>query len=98
MWRAIHDIHFISLSIWTINIFVHVLIFLTPLRSFSIDLTAMLSGVPVDIPPPTGIALVAAGVSLLIKEGLYRVTNKIALEQHSSLLASNAWHHRSGEE
>lgn len=35
-----------------------------------------------------------AGGSILIKEWLYRATNKVAKEKRSSILASNAYHHR----
>ncbi|KAJ9643513.1 hypothetical protein H2199_004192 [Coniosporium tulheliwenetii] len=35
-----------------------------------------------------------AGGSIVIKEWLYRATNKIAKEKKSSVLASNAYHHR----
>ena len=35
-----------------------------------------------------------AGGSILVKEWLYRATNKIAKQKRSSILASNAYHHR----
>lgn len=35
-----------------------------------------------------------AGGSILVKEALYRATMKVATEKRSSLLASNAYHHR----
>lgn len=43
--------------------------------------------------PNINAAWLAAG-SILIKEWLYRATMKIALEKRSSVLASNAYHHR----
>lgn len=39
--------------------------------------------------------LAIAAVSILAKEWLYRVTRKVAVEEHSPALHANAWHHRS---
>ena len=39
--------------------------------------------------------LVAAAVSILAKEWLYRITKKAAVKSHSTALYANAWHHRS---
>lgn len=36
-----------------------------------------------------------AAVSVLAKELLYRVTRRVSIRYHSSLLYANAWHHRS---
>ena len=44
---------------------------------------------------PGIIALVAAIVSILLKEWVFRVTRKVALEVNSQALEANAWHHRS---
>jgi len=44
--------------------------------------------------PPSAIALIAALLSIGIKEGLYRWTAKIGRETGSSALIANAWHHR----
>ncbi len=44
---------------------------------------------------PTGIALVAAGVSIVVKELLYRCTVKTGKRIGSGALVANAWHHRS---
>lgn len=46
-----------------------------------------------DLGPNINAAWLAAG-SILIKEWLYRATMKIAIEKRSSVLASNAYHHR----
>ncbi len=43
---------------------------------------------------PGALALVAAAVSVLAKEGLYRYTLVIARRVRSNLLRANAWHHR----
>lgn len=39
--------------------------------------------------------LAAALISILGKEGLYRITRKVAVRSHSTALYANAWHHRS---
>lgn len=44
---------------------------------------------------PSIIALVAAIVSILLKEWVFRITRKVALEVNSQALEANAWHHRS---
>lgn len=47
------------------------------------------------LPEPTWIALAAAILSILAKEGLYRYTIARERSIHSSALVANAWHHRS---
>ena len=47
------------------------------------------------IPRPGMVALVAAAVSILAKEILYRYTIATARKVESSMLNANAWHHRS---
>jgi len=47
----------------------------------------------VDLGPNINAAWLAGG-SILIKEWLYRATMKVAKEKRSSVLASNAYHHR----
>lgn len=44
---------------------------------------------------PGRIALVAALVSIVIKEVLYRLTLRVGRRQHSQAVIANAWHHRS---
>ena len=44
---------------------------------------------------PEKIAFFAAIVSIVLKEMVYRVTKRIALEVNSQALEANAWHHRS---
>lgn len=45
--------------------------------------------------PPTGIALAAAVLSIVVKEWLYRWTAAVGRELRSSATVANAWHHRS---
>ncbi|MBN2700089.1 MAG: cation transporter [Methylothermaceae bacterium] len=44
---------------------------------------------------PNRWALIAVGVSILVKEGLYHYTLRVARHTRSKLLRANAWHHRS---
>lgn len=49
-----------------------------------------------EIPQSPGvIALVAAALSIILKEIIFRITRKTAKEINSSSLEANAWHHRS---
>lgn len=47
------------------------------------------------LPTPTYIALVAAVVSILSKEWLFRITAKVGRRTSSVVVVANAWHHRS---
>ncbi len=40
-------------------------------------------------------AIIVAAISVVVKEVLYRATQKVAVRTHSTALAANAWHHRS---
>jgi len=44
---------------------------------------------------PGLVALIASVLSVVLKEGVFRVTKKVADEVDSSALEANAWHHRS---
>ena len=44
---------------------------------------------------PGMIALIAAGVSIIAKEAIYRATMRVADRVDSQALVANAWHHRS---
>ena len=48
-----------------------------------------------DVPAPTTLALVAAIVSIVVKEGMYWYTIYYAKKTKSLSLKANAWHHRS---
>ena len=47
------------------------------------------------IEPPEAIAFVAAAVSIVVKESLYRYTKHIGEKVNSTVVVANAWHHRS---
>ncbi len=46
------------------------------------------------IPRPAWITVVIAGVSISLKEWIYRHTQRVAVEIDSEALGANAWHHR----
>lgn len=48
-----------------------------------------------DVRTPEWMALVAALVSIVVKEWLYQVTRRLGERIRSRLLVANAWHHRS---
>jgi cation diffusion facilitator family transporter len=48
-----------------------------------------------DLPIPGGIALAAAIVSIVVKEGMYWYTRAAAKKTGSGVLMASAWHHRS---
>jgi len=48
-----------------------------------------------EVTVPRVAVLVAAIVSIISKEWLYRITKRAAIESHSPSLYANAWHHRS---
>ncbi|TGX79534.1 cation transporter [Palleniella muris] len=48
-----------------------------------------------ELQSPELIALVAAVASILLKEWIFRMTRKVAVEINSQVLEANAWHHRS---
>lgn len=47
-----------------------------------------------EVSRPGAIALVAAAVSILLKEGIFRWTRHVGKKVNSIALAANAWHHR----
>ncbi len=50
---------------------------------------------PGAIAAPGALALVVAGVSIALKEGLYHYTVRVGRRTGSALIVANAWHHRS---
>lgn len=48
-----------------------------------------------ELESPGMIALVAAVVSIVVKEILYRITKSVGLKVNSQAVIANAWHHRS---
>lgn len=56
-------------------------------------ITRMLN--PDELQQPGWLVLIAAGISMLAKEGIYHYTNRAAEKINSNLLRANAWHSRS---
>lgn len=54
---------------------------------------AVLSGE--TVPTPALIALIAAGVSIVLKEFCYQITARVGRKVNSKAVIANAWHHRS---
>jgi cation diffusion facilitator family transporter len=48
-----------------------------------------------EVTSPRFAVLIAAVISIVAKEWLYRITQKVAIASHSPALYANAWHHRS---
>ena len=48
-----------------------------------------------DLNVPETIALWVAGISILLKEGLYQYTIRVGRKINCSVMIANAWHHRS---
>ena len=51
------------------------------------------SAIPVQVPGP--LALLMAGLSILSKEWLFRITKQVGERLRSPVVIANAWHHRS---
>jgi cation diffusion facilitator family transporter len=49
----------------------------------------------IEIPKPGYIALIAAAVSIALKEWLYHATVRVGKKTGSTVVIANAWHHRS---
>ena len=56
---------------------------------------AILNADETPLPIPGFLALMAAVVSIVVKEGMYRYTRKAAQQIDSDALMADAWHHRS---
>jgi len=48
-----------------------------------------------NVTKPCISVVIAALISIVVKEALYRITKKAAVKSHSPSLYANAWHHRS---
>ena len=55
----------------------------------------IISGTSGNLEAPGALALIAALVSVAVKEGMYWYTRAAAKKVHSSALMADAWHHRS---
>ncbi len=48
-----------------------------------------------EVSRPGGLVILVAAISVITKEILYRMTQRVAKRTHSTSLSANAWHHRS---
>ena len=55
----------------------------------------IMHGKPEDFVIPETIALIAAVISIIVKEGMYWYTRRVAQAINSGALMADAWHHRS---
>ncbi len=72
-----------------------VLLLVTGIGIGKVGLTNIFSGDYKNLTPPATIALVAAVVSIVTKEGMYWYTRYYAKLLNSSAFLADAWHHRS---
>jgi len=72
-----------------------VLLLVTGIGIGKVGLTNIFSGDYKNLTPPAAIALVAAIVSIVTKEGMYWYTRYYAKLLNSSAFLADAWHHRS---
>lgn len=72
-----------------------VLLLVTGLGIGKVGLTNIFSGDYKNLTPPATIALIAAIVSIVTKEGMYWYTRYYAKLLNSSAFLADAWHHRS---
>ncbi len=59
------------------------------------SLQKIMAGSEAVLEVPGRLAIVAAAVSILVKEGMFRVTERAAKQVNSGALMADAWHHRS---
>jgi cation diffusion facilitator family transporter len=94
---ADHNHHYGHGKIETIcSAFVGIVLFLVGLQIFASGLDKIIDVTNGgSLEQPGLIALIAAIVSIIIKEGLYRYTFNAAKRIQSDAMIANAWHHRS---
>lgn len=77
------------------SLFLGLLLLVTGIGIGKVGLTNIFSGEYKHLTPPATIALVAAIVSIVTKEGMYWYTRYYAKLLNSSAFLADAWHHRS---
>ncbi len=68
--------------------------FILLLAGIGIGWNAIITLHETDTRPPSWIAAMAAAISIIVKEILYRWTSRASKRVKSTALAANAWHHR----
>lgn len=74
------------------TLFIAILLFLV---GFGIVYDAIIRLQEPDLPIPTTVALIAAALSIIGKEGLYQYTVREGRRLDAKTIIANAWHHRS---
>ena len=77
------------------TLFLSIILLVTALGIGYDGVLKIILGVKGKIEIPKTIALVAAIISIIIKEVMYQLTKKIANKTNSTALLADAWHHRS---
>ncbi|NMB27663.1 MAG: cation transporter, partial [Tissierellia bacterium] len=77
------------------SVFAKILSVVLIVTGFFIGIEGIKSLISGDIKTPDKIALIAAFVSILVKEGMYWYTIKVAKKIKSLSMEASAWHHRS---
>ncbi len=75
--------------------FLAAILFLTALGIGVSGVRTILTGAFASLAVPTLLPLVAALVSIIVKEGMFWYTRACAKKMHSSAFMADAWHHRS---
>jgi len=77
------------------TIFLGIILLVTALGIGYDGVNKIILGVNGKIAIPTTIALIAAILSIIIKEIMYQITKRVATKTNSTALLADAWHHRS---
>ena len=86
---------FLSLTLLGTGLSVGVSSYMKFLRVINMQRTQGIAAAAKLVDIPTWPALVMAGLSILSKEWLYRITRKVGEQLNSQVVIANAWHHRS---
>ncbi len=77
------------------SLILSMILFVTGLLIGYSGILKIITGVKGDLIAPSLIALIAAIISIIVKEWMYQYTKKTAKKVKSSALMADAWHHRS---
>lgn len=77
------------------TLFLSIILLVTALGIGYTGAKQILNGINGNLKIPTTIALIAAIISIIVKEWMYQFTKKVAKKVNSSALLADAWHHRS---
>lgn len=86
---------FLSLTLLGTGLSVGVSSYMKLLRVIALQRSAGMVAAAKLVEIPTWPALVMAGMSIVSKEWLYRITKRVGEKLNSQVVIANAWHHRS---